>query len=95
MRSRGFRPGPYGFNSLRRRLASFSICFSLAPRLGYCHENGESSHEKSKTYGQVAVFMLRGAPKAHAACCKIAIILIEQESVPQPPCPDPIIQVIL
>jgi hypothetical protein len=26
-----------------------------------CHENGESAHEKSKTYEQLAIFMLRGA----------------------------------
>jgi hypothetical protein len=38
-----------------------------------CHEDSESSHQKSNTYEQLAIFMLRGAPKAHAACCKIAI----------------------
>jgi hypothetical protein len=38
----------------------------------YCHENGESAHEKSMTYEQLAIFMLRGAPKAHDACCKQA-----------------------
>jgi hypothetical protein len=32
-----------------------------------CHENGKSSHEKSKTCEQLPIFMLRGAPKAHAA----------------------------
>jgi hypothetical protein len=26
-------------------------------------------HENSKTYEQLAIFMLRGAPEAHAACC--------------------------
>jgi len=35
---------------------------------GNCHENGDSAHEKSKTYEQLAIFMLRGAPEAHAAC---------------------------
>jgi hypothetical protein len=29
---------------------------------GAYHENGESAHEKSKTYEQLAIFMLRGAP---------------------------------
>jgi hypothetical protein len=32
-----------------------------------CHENGESAHEKSTTYEQLAIFMLRGALEAHAA----------------------------
>ena len=33
--------------------------------LGNCHENGESAHEKSKAYEQLAIFMLRGAPVRH------------------------------
>jgi hypothetical protein len=37
-----------------------------------CHENGESAHEKSKTYEHLAIFMLRGAPEAHDACRKIS-----------------------
>jgi hypothetical protein len=32
------------------------------PRGVNCHKNGESAHEKSKTYEQLAIFMLRGAP---------------------------------
>jgi hypothetical protein len=51
--------------------------FCVIRRRDYCHENGESAHEKSKTYEQLAIFMLRGAPEAHAACCKIAISLID------------------
>jgi hypothetical protein len=45
--------------------------------LDSCHENGESAHEKSTTYEQLAIFMLRGAPEAHDACRKIAIALID------------------
>jgi len=33
-------------------------------------------HEKSKIYNQLAIFMSRGAPPAHDACCKIPITLI-------------------
>jgi hypothetical protein len=33
--------------------------------------------EKSKTYEQLAIFMLRGALEAHDTCCKIAFTLIE------------------
>jgi hypothetical protein len=43
-------------------------------RLRNCHENGESAYEKSTTYEQIAIFMLRGMPEAHDACCEIAII---------------------
>jgi hypothetical protein len=49
-----------------------------SPSCQDCHENSEFSHQKSNTYEQLAIFMLRGAPKAHAACCKIAIILIDR-----------------
>jgi hypothetical protein len=41
-----------------------------------CHENGESAHEKSTTYEQIAIFILRGVLEAHDACCKIAFTLI-------------------
>jgi hypothetical protein len=37
-----------------------------------CHENGESAHKKSKTYKQLAIFMLCGVPEAMDACCKQA-----------------------
>ena len=40
-----------------------------------CHENGESLHEKSTTYEQLAIFMLSGAPDAHATCRKQAWLL--------------------
>jgi hypothetical protein len=33
------------------------------------------SHEKSKAYEQLAIFMLRGGLEAHDACCKISITL--------------------
>jgi hypothetical protein len=32
-----------------------------------CHENGESAHEKSTTYEQLAIFVLRRVPVAHDA----------------------------
>jgi hypothetical protein len=34
-------------------------------------------HTRSRTYKQLAIFMLRGAPEAHDACRKQAIALIE------------------
>jgi hypothetical protein len=43
-----------------------------------CHENGESAHEKSTTYEQIAIFILRGVPEAHDACRQIAITLIDK-----------------
>ena len=46
----------------------------------YCHENGESAHEKSKTYEQFAILMLRGAPETHDACRKISVTFIDQRS---------------
>jgi hypothetical protein len=40
-----------------------------------CHENGESAHEKSTTYEQIAIFMLRGVPEVRDACRQIPITL--------------------
>jgi hypothetical protein len=57
------------------RCSSFDYCLYPSDGIRNCHENVESAHEKSKTYEQLAIFMLRGAPEAHAACCKIAITL--------------------
>ena len=36
-----------------------------------------SLHTRNQAYEQLAIFMLRGAPEAHDACCKIAITLID------------------
>jgi len=59
------------------RCSSFDYCLYPSDGIRNCHENVESAHEKSKTYEQLAIFMLRGAPEAHDACCKIAITLID------------------
>jgi hypothetical protein len=44
-----------------------------------CHENGESAHEKSTTYEQFAIFVLRRVLVAHDACRKIASLTIWPE----------------
>jgi hypothetical protein len=58
----------YGLTDSRSRNGPLRIETQLglaALPLGNCHENGESAHEKSKAYEQLAIFMLRGAPVRH------------------------------
>jgi hypothetical protein len=44
--------------------ASWAAFVSIEDKSRGCHENGESAHEKSTTYEQLAIFMLRGVPEA-------------------------------